>query len=80
MAHAGLWRDYRKVERFHQQTEFLDKSQKATLRWLILSWVCPASAGAEHVSVIAHAIVRHEQLTGEDLVIEETANVLLHTT
>ena len=30
---------------------------------------CPVlpSAGAEHVTAIAHVIVRHEQLTGEGL-------------
>ena len=30
-------------------------------------WVRYGSAGAEHVTAIAHVIVRHEQLTGKSL-------------
>jgi len=37
--------------------------EKATLRWLILR-VCPVFIGGHHRTIVAHVIVRHEQLTG----------------
>ena len=37
------------------------------MKWLLLAGGYPALAGAEHVTAIAHVIVRHEQLTGEGL-------------
>ena len=42
--------------------------KEATLR-MVFFLPCPVlpSAGAEHVTAIAHVIARHEQFTGEDL-------------
>ena len=38
--------------------------EKATFAVAPSRWVRPALAGAEHVTAIAHVIVRHEQLMG----------------
>ncbi len=43
------------------------RSHKAAFSVL---WYAAASAGAKHVTVIAHVIVRHEQLTGKSLEVE----------
>ena len=47
--------------------------------WRLLSGrCCYALAGAEHVAVIAHVIVRHEKLTSKGRVVKEAANALGH--
>ena len=40
-------------------------------------WVrCGSAGGAEHVTAIAHVIVRHEQLTGEGLEVKKAGDAL----
>ena len=39
-------------------------------------WVRYGSAGTEHVTAIAHVIVRHEQLTGKSLEVKKAGDAL----
>ena len=50
--------------------------RKSHLRWLLLAGCGPVLAGAEHVTAIAHVIVRHEQLTGKSLEVKKAGDAL----
>ena len=46
---------------------FMDQTSKKPPAVAPSRWVRYGSAGTEHVTAIAHVIVRHEQLTGKGL-------------